>query len=218
MHRHSIRQPASRVEAAVEARPSEARAIAAKGATLPVTQVRGTLLVASREQMGALGVCGQYTAALSDTARLQLATLIAASWVPVELALEHFRAIDELGLPPEMVEKATGVVAAKLQGSVLNAVAKAVQATGASPLSIVRTVGMLWGRTFKGGAIEVRATGPKEGLVRLLGSPLLASRYHRTGVRVHVQRASDLFSSRAVVREQSYKAASQELTLRVQWV
>jgi hypothetical protein len=217
MDRRSISKPASPKEAEDDGRPSGARASAAK-ATPPVTLVRGTLLVASREQVGALGLHGRYEAALSVAANHQLAELIAASWVPVGLALEHFRAIDQLELPLDVVEKATGAVAAKLQGSVLRTVAKVVQASGASPLSIVRTVGMLWGRTFQGGAIEVQSTGPREGLVRLLGSPLLASRYHRTGVRVHVQRASDLFSSQATVREQSYKGAAQELTLRVQWV
>jgi hypothetical protein len=201
-----------------DSRHSEHRALRPKEPTPPVTHVRGTLLVASREQMSAVGAYEQYVAALADTTRDQLVGLIAASWVPIELALEHFNAIDRLALPLDVVERATGAVAAKLQGTLLRTVAKTVQASGASPLSIVRTVGMLWGRTFKGGSMEVRPTGPKDGVIRLLGSPLLASRYHRTGVRVHVQVAADLFSERAVVREQSYKPAAQELTLRVQWV
>jgi hypothetical protein len=183
-----------------------------------VTHVRGTLLVASREQMLAVGAYDRYLAALSEETKEQLVSLIAASWVPVDLALEHFHAIDRLDLPLDLVEKATAAVAVKLQGALFRTAAKAVQASGASPLSIVRTVGMLWGRMFQGGAIDVRSTGRKEGLVRLLGSPLLASRYHRTGFRVHVQTAADLFSARAIVREQSHKTAAQELTLRVHWV
>jgi hypothetical protein len=83
---------------------------------------------------------------------------------------------------------------------------------------VVRALGALWGRTFQGGALGVKQTGPKDGVVHVRGSPLLASRYHRTGLRMHVQTATDLFSERAFVREQSYKANLHELALRVQWV
>src|SRR5271165_5507186 len=86
---------------------------------VPMTHVRGTLLVASREQLRAVGEFDRYDAALADTAKAQLTSLIAASWVPVDLASAHFAAIDRLELPVQVVEKATGAVAAKLQGTVL---------------------------------------------------------------------------------------------------
>lgn len=184
----------------------------------PMTHVRGTLLVASRDQIPGGGRIRPVRRGAGRGGEGQLASLIAASWVPVELAAAHFAAIDRLELPLQVIEKATGTVAAKLQGSVLRTVAKAAQASGATPLSVVRALGMLWGRTFRGGAVGVKQTGPKEGTVYVVASPLLASRYHRTGLRVHVQAASDLFSHRAVVREIAYKPAAQELTLRVQWV
>lgn len=187
-------------------------------AAAPLTHVRGTLLVASRDQMRALDFFSRYEAELSPPARESLTTLIAASWVPVDLALEHFRALDRLDLPTHVIETATGAVAARLQGTLVRTLAAAVQATGGSPLTIVRMVGMLWGRTFQGGHIEVQSSGPREGFVRMTGSPLLASRYHRTGVRVHVQAVAGSFSKNAHVREQVVRSRSNELCLRVQWV
>lgn len=183
-----------------------------------LTHVRGTLIVASREQMKVLGEYERYLSALSPQANVALVSLIAASWVPVELAVAHFEAIDKLELDTDVIEAATGAVAAKLHGVLLRTVAKAAQATGVTPLSVVRTLGTLWGRTFRGGAVGVKQTAPKEGTVFVVGSPLLSSRYHRTGIRVHIQVAADLFSERAFVREQSYKPAHEELAIRVQWV
>ncbi len=183
-----------------------------------MTHVRGTLIVASRDQMRAVGEYERYLSALAPQANVELVSLIAASWVPIELAMAHFDAIDKLDLETDVIEAATGAVAAKLHGVLLGTVAKAAQASGATPLSVVRTLGTLWGRTFRGGAVGVKQTAPKEGVVFVVGSPLLASRYHRTGIRVHIQVAADLFSERAFVREQSYKASHQELAIRVQWV
>jgi hypothetical protein len=183
-----------------------------------MTHVRGTLIVASRDQMKAIGEYDRYLEALAPEANVELVSLIAASWVPIALASAHFEAIDKLDLKADVVEAATGAVAAKLHGVLLRTVAKAAQASGATPLSVVRALGTVWGRTFRGGAVAVKQTGPKDGMVVVVGNPLAASRYHRTGVRVHIQAAADLFSERAFVREQSYKPAQQELAIRVQWV
>ena len=184
----------------------------------PVTHVRGTLIVASRDQIKALGEYDRYLEALAPEANVEIVSLIAASWVPLAVARAHFEALDRLELEAEAIEGAAKAVAGKLHGVLLRTVAKAAQASGATPLSVVRALGTLWGRTFQGGGVGVKQTGPKEGLVYVVASPLLASRYHRTGLRTHIQMAADLFAERAFVREQSYKAMLHELVIRVQWV
>jgi hypothetical protein len=184
----------------------------------PVTQVRGALIVASREQLKAIGYFDAYVAGLSPESHAALDELIAASWVPIELAHAHFQAIERLGIDTATVEANTRAVATRLQGIFLSTVVKAARGSGATPLSAVRVLRVLWGRVFTGGAIGVKQTGPKEGVIVVSGNPLLAYRYHRTGVRMHVASAAELFSTRAYVREHSYKADTYELALRVQWV
>jgi hypothetical protein len=183
-----------------------------------VSHVRGTLIVASREQIRAMGEYQRYLATLPPEANHELVSLIAASWVPLPLAQVHYAALDRLEIPMETIEDASRAVATKLHGVLLGTVAKAVRAAGANPLSVARALGQLWGRMFQGGGVGVKQTAAREGFVYLTGSPLLASRYHRTGVRTHVQTAADIFSERAFVREHSYKAAFHELVIRVQWV
>jgi hypothetical protein len=184
----------------------------------PVTHVRGTAVLASRDQIKALGEYDRYLAHLPAKVNHEFVSLIAASWVPVALVQAHYDAVDQLNIAAEAIESAAREVAVRLHGVLLGAVTKAARASGANPLSVVRALGMLWPRTFRGGALGVRQTSPKEGLVYFTGTSLLASRYLRTGLRSHVQIAADIFSERAWVREQYYKPAFHELVIRVQWV
>jgi len=66
----------------------------------PVTHARGSLLVASREQLRAGGVFDAYAAALAPAEREALGQVIAASWIPITLAHAHFEAIDSIGVDP----------------------------------------------------------------------------------------------------------------------
>jgi hypothetical protein len=184
----------------------------------PVTHVRGTAIAASRDQIKAMGQYDRYLAHLPSQANHELVSLLAPSWVPVALVKAHYDAIDHLDITAEAIENAARAVAVKLHGVLVGAVAKAARASGANPLSVVRALGMLWPRTFRGGALGVRQTAMKEGFVYFTGTSLLASRYLRVGLRSHVQIAADIFSERALVREQSYKPAFHELVIRVQWV
>ena len=203
------------------ARPSDAESdwlIALPLRVPPVTLVRGTLLVASREQLRAIGAFDRYAEALAPEPRSALASLISASWAPIELAHAHFTAVETLGIDLATIEANTGATAKKLNGMLISAVGKAARASGATPVAAVRLLHTLWVRVFTGGAIGMKQAGPKEIMVIVSGHPLLAYRYHRTGLRVYLTHAVGMLSERAYVREQAYKPAAHELTLRVQWV
>lgn len=180
-----------------------------------VTHVRGSLLVASREQLRAGGFFEAYAAALAPAQREALGEVIAASWIAIGLAHAHFEAIDSLGVDPAAVERNTRAVANKLNGVFL---ATAVRVAGVTPWSGARILPAAWKRVFRGGAIGLQRVGPKEGTVVASGNPLMKHRYHRSGFRVHVQRGLELFSRRSFVRELSYESDWHELSLRLQWV
>jgi hypothetical protein len=181
----------------------------------PVTHARGSLLVASREQLRAAGVFDAYAAALAPAEREALGQVIAASWIPIALAHAHFEAIDSIGVDPAGVERNTRAVAGKLNGLFL---ATAVRAAGMTPWSGARLLPAAWKRVFQGGAVALRKLGPKESLVVVSGNSLMKHRYHRSGFRVHVHRGLELLSRRSFVREVSYEPVRYELALRLQWV
>jgi hypothetical protein len=184
----------------------------------PVTHVRGTAVVASRDQLKAMGQYERYLDQLPAHARHELVTLIVPSWVPVALVRTHYEAIDRLDIPTETIENAARQVAFKLNGVLAGTLARAGRVVGASPLTVVRALGIVWNRTFRGGALGVRQTSEKEALVYVSRNSLLESRYLRTGLRSHVKIAAEAFSEQALVREQSYKSAFHELVIKVQWV
>jgi hypothetical protein len=183
-----------------------------------VSHVRGSMLVASREQVRVMGAFERYTAELAPDSKLELGEVIAASWVPIGLAHAHYAALDRLNMDPQAIEQAVSVVASKLSGIFLGTTAQAARVAGVTPWAGARILGATWRRLFKGGAPALKRVGPKEGLVVAAGNPLLMHRYHRIGLRVHVARAAELFSQRSLAREISYEETSHTLTVRLQWV
>lgn len=184
----------------------------------PVTEVRGTLIVTSREQLKLAGPFDAYRNQLEPAADRALSEVIAASWVPVGLAHAHFAALDRLELDVATIESNTEAVASRLNGVFLGTVTQAARAAGVTPWASLRIVSAMWGRVFRGGALGVQRVAPKESHVIGVGNPLFAYRYHRVGFRMHVTRALQAFSSRAFVREIAYQPATHSLSLRLQWV
>src|SRR5580704_12438920 len=76
--------------------------------------VRGSLLVTSREQLRAAGFFEAYNAHLGEAARRELDGLVAASWLSIELAHDHFTALDAVGLSDSEIFACTRLTAEKL--------------------------------------------------------------------------------------------------------
>jgi hypothetical protein len=103
-----------------------------------------------------------YEAGLSPASRAALRQVIAASWNPIELAHDHFGAIERLGLDTALVEANTGAVASKLHGALVATLARAARISGVTPLAALRMLAQFWHRLFDGGAIGLSQRGPKD--------------------------------------------------------
>ena len=184
----------------------------------PVSEVRGTVLVAGREQLRITGIFESYSAELSPDSRAALDEVIAVSWVPVELAHAHYAALDRLRMDPVTIERTARVVASKLNGIFFGTTAQAARVAGVTPWAGARIMVSGWGRLFKGGAPALQRVGPKEAIVVAAGNPLLTHRYHRIALRVNFARVAEMFTHHAIAREIAYDEARQTLNIRLQWV
>jgi hypothetical protein len=154
-----------------------------------VSQVRGTLLVASRDQLRTSGRFPDYERLLSPAGRTQLDGVVAASWIPIEVAEEHFQTIDRLDISDAEVLSLTSAVARQVQSVLLTTMSRMARTGGLTVWSIVPLTGKVWDRLFVGGALGVAREGPKDASVVVAGHSLIRSRYHRIGLGQHLANA-----------------------------
>src|ERR1700683_8962 len=63
-----------------------------------VSRVRGTLLLSSLRSIRARGILDRYVTALPGADRETIQSMVATTWLPMDLALAHYRACDALKL------------------------------------------------------------------------------------------------------------------------
>jgi hypothetical protein len=135
------------------------------------THVRGTVLVASQRSLKARNVWDAYQAAIEVPFRETLSLVLASSWVPIEVAVAHYRACDRLQLAPEDI-RAIGREAGKfIYSATVAVVMKLSSQFGTSPLAILRNLDRFVERTWQGSAFQVKQVGPKEAEVLWFGQP-----------------------------------------------
>jgi hypothetical protein len=184
-----------------------------------VTQIRGTLLVASRDQLRAVGRFSDYQRQLSGTVSKELDEVLPASWLPIQLAEEHYDAIDRLEMADAEIQSVTAAAARQIQGVLLTTMSKMARAGGLTVWSIVPLTGKVWERLFVGGALGVAREGPKDAVAVVAGHPLIRSRYHRLGFAQHLANAVRFVAGKqAYVRPRQMDALRGRAEFLVQWV
>jgi hypothetical protein len=115
--------------------------------------------------------------------------VLVGSWQPLELAEEHYAAIDRLDFSDDEVATLTSSAAEKLHGIFLSTLSKMVRSSGITPWSVAPMSGKIWCRLFVGGALAIGQAGPTDARIVLAGFPLVRSRYLRLGIAQHLATA-----------------------------
>jgi hypothetical protein len=183
-----------------------------------VSSVRGVLLVSSRETFFAMYPDrAAYSAALDRADGEALARCMPSDWVPVQLALAHYAALDALRLSAAEVRLVGEAVARRVHDSPVAPLLKLAATSGATPLSALVLLPKLWGRLFVGGGVEIVRTGPKDATARAYKNPLFRSAYFRHGAGGHIELTARLLSVQAYVRPMPH-GAPEGCAYRISWV
>jgi len=106
---------------------------------------------------------------------------IGPTWSPVDVAIAHYRAGDELGLDATEIRAMGASVAESIQGSFLLSVLRTVREGGVTPLVVLGKLDRLFDRTFQGGGrcagVADRPEGRFQAAVR--GLPMAEMAYFR---------------------------------------
>jgi hypothetical protein len=184
---------------------------------VPVTQVRSTLVASSLQAVRDRQLFERYCTLLPRERHDVIVHSVAGSWLAVDDATAHYRAMDSLGLMPNEVFEIGRSVAEKVQGSVLSTLAKLATGTGVTPWQPLAQLHRLWARIFIGGAVSVCKRGPKEAHCEVLGNPLSDIPYFRGAFRGLINGGLSLFCTKAYVTELTKLSEPQRIVFRLAW-
>ncbi len=167
----------------------------------PVTHLRSTLLLSSVLTLKARGRYSSYLGKLGSAHHAAIDALVAGAWLPVDLAIAHYKACDALALGThEQLEMGTQV-AAQVQGGLLDTIVRAARNADATPWTALESYPKFWERLMKGGAVSIERLGPKDALLEAVGVPFEGNRYFRTAFRGMNQAAFAPLCERIFVKD-----------------
>ena len=182
------------------------------------TVARSTLVTASIQSLRARGLYDRYAARLTEEQRTALSSAIAGVWIPMSLAVAHYRACDALRLCiGEQLDIALEV-GQQMNGTFLGAMLRLAKSVGVTPWAALPYSGKLYERLFRGGGIAVTRTGPKDARVDMVGNPLCDIEYFRIGVRGVFESGIELFCSRVTTHEIPRRYEGLDMAFRISWV
>ena len=153
------------------------------------THMRGTLLVNSLDNLRALGLYDRNLALLPKTHRDVIPYTLAASWIPIDIALAHYETCEALGLDQHQLKQMGEMMAKRVADTFLGTVLRASRNAGVEGLWLaLKQNHRLLGRMYQGGGMSVLKTGPKDLILENTGLPIVTCRYWRT-VYVHYMNA-----------------------------
>lgn len=167
----------------------------------PTTNVRSTLLCASIQSLRNRGLYEHYLQALTPEQQKDVQALTAGVWLPIERAVEHYRACDRLPLTKEQRIEIGGDVAQRIQQSLISVIVRLSREGGMTPWSVVTNAEKLRQRSWQGGGIRVSKLGPKDAMLEWGEQPCACSVHFRLGFLGILKSLTELYARRAFVSE-----------------
>ena len=181
-----------------------------------VSKIRSTLITTSLRTLTDRKLIDRYFTELAEEHRAAMHNMVAGVWIPVEVAIAHYRACDALELSSTTQLEIGQQVGSRIQGTLLGTMATLSKQAGATPWTFLSRLDRLYDRLVVGGGVSVDKRAPKEALVNVYGVPLFDIPYFATAWRGVIQGLCELFCGRAYVKH-GQLSTSQRITYIVAW-
>ena len=188
------------------------RGVRASGA-----QVRSTVIVSAINSVRGRGLGESYERAMSAAERRDLLTLPPALWLPIEVAVEHYRIMDRLGLDLATIESIGAEVGERIYKSVLSTVLKLTKEAGVTPWSVLAIAHRINDLSWKETDIAVWKLGPKEARYEWVNQPCAGVPYFVTSFGSFLGTVIGMFCSKVYVRVMPNRCSPTKLTYRLSW-
>lgn len=182
------------------------------------TEFRSTWLTASLGVLRERGLFDRYLENLPAAYRDAVLQSVAGVWLPVDVCVAHYRAVDALALPA-LEQVAIGrAVMDRLKKTIFSIGFHAAREVGVTPWTLLRTLPTNWNREWKGGGVGIWKLGPKDARIEVVGFDGCAIPYCRNGLRGVVMGLCELVCTKAYCREIPALCTATTLGFRVSWV
>jgi hypothetical protein len=166
-----------------------------------VTHVRGMLIVSGRENLRELGLLEHYERLLPQSHREAVLYALASSWVPIEVALVHYRTCDQLELNAAQITRLGELSAARMIDTFFGRALKLAHELGAeSYWKLLEQNDRVYDRMYQGGGVSVLQIGPKDMWLENTGQPLAGCRFWRALYLAYMESIGRAFAKAAYVR------------------
>jgi hypothetical protein len=181
------------------------------------THVRSTLIVSSIQALRGHGLFDAYLARLPATHRDEILSLIAGTWIPIDLGFVHYRTAEQLGLDERTIDEIGGEVGARVNKSSLSLVVKLSKQAGVTPWTALSRAHRLRELSWKGSDVAVWKLGPKDARFDWVGIPYAASPYYVTSLGGFLRGLIQLFSTKAYTKVVREKCSPTAVSYRLSW-
>jgi hypothetical protein len=179
--------------------------------------MRGSILIVAIKWLRAQGLEKAYLAALPAHARQVLLAADVSMWIPMDITLIHYAALDGLGLTLEQRIEYGASVSRSVNGVVLSTVARLAGSVGLSPFTPLSRSAKLFARGYRGGAVAAIKTGPSEARFEVLGCPIAQSACFRDNIAGALLDGSRPFAPHVTVSEILARRTPTSYAFRVRW-
>jgi len=163
-----------------------------------VLKVRSTLLMSGLQALRHFDYYARYVELLPNEHHERILYCTTPEWLPVELAVLHYRICDSLGIDDAELDRIGQYVSDKMMGTFLGTLTRSARKLGTTPWLPLGQYDRLWERILLGGSCKVEKVAPKDAVVTSVGIPMLESRYFRTAY-MGVQRGAGLLFAKSIV-------------------
>jgi hypothetical protein len=184
----------------------------------PVTEARSTLIVAGIQTLRAHGLYERYVDLLSPNLCQEIMALVAGVWIPAELALEHYRKMDQLALPTSMIEAIGAEVAERGSKTVLKRARGLATDPDRTPWKMFEMVHRNLDTNWRGSDMMVTKEGPHQATFTWAGQPCASVPYFVTSWGGFLRASTNLYCTNAYHRVVPERSSPSTIAIELTWV
>ncbi|MFO0660761.1 MAG: hypothetical protein U0165_13155 [Polyangiaceae bacterium] len=182
------------------------------------TSFSATWLSSSLKAARERGLLDKYLSHLPARYHDQVLHSVPGTWLPVDVAVAHYEAMDALPMADDEIVRIGEEVTERFHGVFFSTVFRLARAAGATPWSMFTHSQRMWDRTWVGGGIAIFKAGPRDARGEFVGWPCARVRYCRVAMRGMMLGTVALFCKKATVLEIPSLCTDMTLGYRMQWV
>lgn len=182
------------------------------------TRFRSTWLYSSIRALRSRNLIDAYLKLLPAQFHDPIFNSVAGSWLPVEVAEEHYKACDGLRLDQQTILDMGRETVTLTNSTILSLVSRVAVGSGATPWTALSQGRAIWERTWVGGGVSLLRAGPKDGVFLIAGWSCARYSYIRVAFRGVIQAIIAQFCTKAYVTELPRECTPTTLGYRFSYV